>query len=570
MAYYINERCVSCQKCKVECPVGAITLGADRPVIDEERCICCGTCASICNLGAAVDLAAPAVEVRLHPLIEKSCDLVVLGGGGTGLVAAARAAWLGVKKIIVLEKNVKTGGGAWFAADFKVFQSRWQRERGIPDVLEKSLNEAMDQTYWKLDPHLAERCYRATGAFFDWLCESGTQVADQFQTGFYIFDGPSGPSIPVFQKMRHGKQGGTGKFVMDQMLELCRKHGVEVRTETAADELIVEQGRIRGVMASDAGGRLKINCKACILATGSWINNQSVLTRVAPQFASFYTCRSAHRSPMYTGDGIRLAEQAGAFIDYDNFCLRLMGPLTMAADGTPYRTFASMSADPSVIYVNQEGKRWINEEAPGRVGFFHTAETMLRQPGGISYTIFDTNCIKRAVQASVNGEHPSFGAFPLPGFPEDWETDLDKAVREYAPWVKKADTLEELAQELGLSERNLKETVERYNRLCEQRKDEDFFKNQKYLVPLIEGPYYGAICNMATDGAFGGVKVNARMEVLDLEGKPIHNFYAGGDFTSSRYINQGGVKIQIINDLAWAFASGYLAAESAAEDLKLE
>ena len=51
MAYYIQENCVACQKCKVECPVGAIRLTEDRPVIDEAQCVSCGTCAVICNVG---------------------------------------------------------------------------------------------------------------------------------------------------------------------------------------------------------------------------------------------------------------------------------------------------------------------------------------------------------------------------------------------------------------------------------------------------------------------------------------------------------------------------------------
>ena len=195
MAYYIQENCVACQKCKVECPVGAIRLTEDRPVIDEAQCVSCGTCAVICNEGAPIDLNAPPALPALHPLLEKDCDLLVLGGGGSGLVAAARAAWLSGKRVIVVEKGPKPGGGAWYAADFKIYNSRWQQQRGIPDILEDSVRRAMDDTYWKLDPQLARNCFQATGAFFDWLCDTGERVEDQFREGTYIFDGPNGSGV---------------------------------------------------------------------------------------------------------------------------------------------------------------------------------------------------------------------------------------------------------------------------------------------------------------------------------------------------------------------------------------
>ena len=71
MAYNIQENCVACQKCKVECPGGAIRLTEDRPVSEEPQCVSCGTCAVICNEGAPIDLNAPPALPALHPLLEK-------------------------------------------------------------------------------------------------------------------------------------------------------------------------------------------------------------------------------------------------------------------------------------------------------------------------------------------------------------------------------------------------------------------------------------------------------------------------------------------------------------------
>lgn len=566
MSYYIQDNCVACLKCKVECPVQAIRCTEDRPIIDESRCISCGTCARVCKECAPIDLNRPPEPVQPHPLVEKDCDLVVLGGGGSGLVAAARAAWLSGKKVIVLEKEAKTGGGAWYAADFKVFGSRWQKERNIPDTMEENLRKALDETHWLLSPELARNCFQATGEFFDWLCDTGENVEDQFRPGFYIFDGPSGPVIPAFKKMRYGKQGGTGKFVMDQMLELCHKLGVEVLTGHEVVELSAQNNRVTGVLAKDAGGWTRITCRACILATGSWINDQKLLEQVDPKFAAMKPVRSAHRSSAYTGDGIRLAKQAGVRLDYDSFCLRLMGPLLMATDNTPYQTLAAMNFDPSVLFVNLRGQRWINEQTGARAGFFDTAIPLREQPEGVSFTLFDANCIEHAIQRARAGEGPQ-GPFGPTEIPEDWQADMDGAVAEYGFALKKADSLEDLARQMGISAQALRQTVERYNAMCEAGRDTDFCKTTEGLVPLCKAPYYALRCSMATDGAFGGVPVDPHTRAIARDGSVMENLYVTGDFASGRFINEGGIKKQIINDLSWAFASGFLAGSHAAEQL---
>lgn len=117
MAYYIQDNCVACLKCKVECPVNAIHITKDCPVIDERVCISCGRCAQVCKECAPMDLNAPAKKIVFHDLVELDCDVLVLGGGGAGMVAAARAAERPGTKVIVVEKQHRTGGGAWYAAD---------------------------------------------------------------------------------------------------------------------------------------------------------------------------------------------------------------------------------------------------------------------------------------------------------------------------------------------------------------------------------------------------------------------------------------------------------------------
>ena len=153
----------------------------------------------------------------------------------------------------------------------------------------------------------------------------------------------------------------------------------------------------------------------------------------------------------------------------------------------------------------------------------------------------------------------------MPPLPENWRADLDGALKEYGFAFKCADTIEELAEQCDMDPAALSATVERYNAMCDAGADTDFCKTPDGLKPLRNGPFYALRCTMATDGAFGGVSVNARLQAMAEDGGVIENLYVAGDFASGRFINQGGVKVQIINDLAWAFASGFLAGEYAAE-----
>ena len=95
-----------------------------------------------------------------------TCDIAVIGGGGSGLVAACRAAALG-KRVIVLEKDKRLGGGMNMASTMRTFGSKWQKERNLPDTTALFLRNRMDETYWRLDRKLAGSMIRGTGEFFD-------------------------------------------------------------------------------------------------------------------------------------------------------------------------------------------------------------------------------------------------------------------------------------------------------------------------------------------------------------------------------------------------------------------
>ena len=87
------------------------------------------------------------------------------------------------------------------------------------------------------------------------------------------------------------------------------------------------------------------------------------------------------------------------------------------------------------------------------------------------------------------------------------------------------------------------------------------------MIPFDRAPYYAVRAKLGTDGAFGGVLVNGDMQAYREDGSLIDGLYVTGDFASGRFINMAGVKVQLLNDMSWALASGFLAGTNVCRDL---
>lgn len=512
-----------------------------------------------------------------------STDILVIGGGGSGLVAGCRAADLG-KRVIVLEKDKRTlGGGMNMASTMRTFGSKWQKERNLPDTSMLYLRNRMDETFWRIDRKLAANIIRGTGQFFDWFCDIAPQeVIDQFTVGRYVFDevedGPLGPQCsshgaPGGEDERakanggpsHGK--GSGRLFVEVTSQVLQEKGGQILMDAVTERLLTQDGKITGAVVHQGGETIEITCKAVILACGSWIRNPEFVAKHYPDLAAAqpYMGESPHMNRNYTGDGLALAREAGAKMDEKNLTIRMMGPMTMCRS----RVLSDMSNSAYCIYVNKNAQRYISEVSQLRMGVFDSGSVQVEQPEGKVWVIFDESGLRRTVEDGERQPQPQlampFGASRFPATMEEVHADVDPALEKQDGVIFRADTIEDLAVQMGLDPEALRQTVDTYNAGCAEGMDWDCFKPSEWLNPIAEAPFYGVKASMGTDGAFGGVEIDGQMRAKAARGGVVQGLYVTGDLASGRFINMAGIKKQIINDMSFALSSGFLAGSDAAK-----
>jgi fumarate reductase flavoprotein subunit len=575
MAYQIKSFCLGCHYCALECPTHAIDYKGTQYQIDPEKCIQCGKCVEVCNVSAIDTGEEPAVQA--HDPIERTADVVIIGAGAGGSVAAVKLAELTGKKIIVLEKAKRYGGSGWFAS-FNI--STPGAGPGGPGPGPGGPDGGPDggpggppmknQDFLKdLDQDLIANARAAGERLNDWLLQMPEVQPYLVESEVRGKTVKSLTEERIFfnQKCTDGSigPGKGGSFVIETMVRQFPKYGIELLTQHAAKKILVdEQGAVSGVVAQDPGGETTIHCKAVIVASGSYTHNDDLLRRFIPWFfpgEDNPDCERVHRfaAPTDTGDVVELGESCGAYVDYDAFCINLFGPVHH-----PF-TFSLFCAQLSggQMTVNLKGKRFFNEGAMGA-----GAAPICFQPRRVAYTIYDTPGLEQAMEDGIRTRRGIEGQF-LKRWRQDIQEELDS---HNGVSLFVADTIEELAEKTGIDKAGLTQEVARYNHFCETGVDEDFGKGARDLRPITQGPFYAIFGKMATDGAFGGVLVNPKCEVYKADkSAAIPGLYAVGDNASGVQANAGipgDHRLKAFTDYQWAVDGAYLAAENCADFLK--
>ena len=147
--------------------------------------------------------------------------------------------------------------------------------------------------------------------------------------------------------------------------------------------------------------------------------------------------------------------------------------------------------------------------------------------------------------------------------PADWRVAVKRALD--LGMIKKADTIEELADQLEIDPKRLKKTVIKYNEYCAKGRDRQFRKAKQYLVPVKKAPFYGIKVGAQIVDTECGLKVNYDYQVIDKDRKPIPGLYAASH-TAGGVVGENNVSSSMnVGDCCQAYATGYIAGESVAK-----
>ena len=474
-------------------------------------------------------------------------DLVVVGGGASGKSAALIAARAG-KNVVVIEKMPETGGLSVFAEGTAAFESSVQKELGTPRLSkyhfptkQEGLDKIMGYSHQRANYEVARAFVENSAETIDIYRDLGVVyktcdiAAEDDPNELWTFHLPE----------------GLGAHCQEVLLDAIQKLEVDIFTETPAKELIIEDGRVVGVVAESDGEPLRIGGKAVILATGGMGSSPDRIFKYSWFAPAAYNMNVL--TPLQNvGDGLDLAPSAGADPNTITTC-----PLLAAGgrDMTMDSQVGGAGANPGV-WINKTGHRFAAESVAENLGDIGTYYG--KQPGGIVWSILSQADVDRLVS---EGSEIAIGEFvvyhkPMTGLLPELEAHLESGL------VKKADTFEELAEQMGVPTDAFVETMAAYNEACERGVDEAYFKKPQYLRALVEPPFYGIPLATGTMGSAGGIKVNGDMQVITSDGDAIPGLYAVGLDATGLYGESYNMEIPGCAN-GFAHTSGRIAARHA-------
>ena len=506
------------------------------------------------GVATAVELAGADAEVmrkrrrvmqqpKEEPL-EITTDVVVIGGGGAGLSAAASTLQEG-KKVTLLEKfpsiggnTVRTGGPmnaanpiwqngmaalagedttlkgilemdeaeihAEYREDFNMLKEQIQDYFNQVEGKEEFL---FDSTLWhRIQTYLGGKRRDLEGnevyGNYDLVKTLTDNVLDSVHWLEDIgveFD-KENVQMPVGANWRRGHKPkeNEGFAYVDALQKYVRAHGGEIITDTAVEELIVEDGKVVGVIAYGPNKRkVIVHADSVVLASGGFGSNTKMLQKYNTYWAEIADDIKTSNSPAITGDGIRLGESVGA--DLVDMGYIQMLPTTDPNTGA---LFSGLQVPPAnFIMVNQEGKRFVNE-----YGSRDELSKAAIDNGGLFYLIADENIKGTAMNTND----------------EKIEKEVEQGV------LFRADTLEELAEMIGMEPSVLVDTINKYNSYVDAGEDPEFQKGA-FEYKVEKAPFYATPRKPAVHHTMGGLKIDSDTHVLTKDGDIIPGLYAAGE-----------------------------------------
>jgi fumarate reductase flavoprotein subunit len=419
-------------------------------------------------------------------------DIVVVGGGMSGLSATVSAASEG-KSVVLIEANTALGGNGTGTEGVFACGSSLQKAAGIEFSFEDIISEELSFFNYRIDALSWKDLVNASADNITWLMNQGVtfSAVDNYHgqgkfAGFHWFAGSS-------------KDG-----YIDPMSTKVNELGVNVLLGSRARELLMADGRISGIIAETSNGSYtQINCSAVILASGGYCDNDEKMVEVGVDLSTL----TRKGFPHHQGDGLDMALSVGGVDSRMKHCVMREPGCQGYAFESALGAMGLHNGGP-FVFVNGNGERYTNENCIAQ-NQANAANCILSQRK--SYAVVNDAVLQWLDQNTA------------PGIAAAAADAIDKGAEVY-----KADTLEALAKNIGVDPNTLVETFARYNSQCTTAHDEDFGKDASMMKSMSTGPFWAFRHGFFYFSTVGGIRTSRRFEVLGTDYEPIPGLWAVG------------------------------------------
>ncbi len=436
------------------------------------------------------------------------------------------------------EQNEPAGDTRYWSG---AVDTKEQEEAGVTIQKDRLLNEIARYASYKCDMEVIKLWIEYSHEMLSYLeslgLEGSVHIAPDSHVGgnnmeYYVPSTWHTLSVPEDSDY-YGGNGAVRNLFLENYIN---EKGYEVTYSMTLVKLTQnESGKVTGAIFNNADGAyVKVNADNVILATGGYPGNPIMVKALAPIITESVVANSYYGPD--TGMGIRAGLWAGAKMDSTCapmiFDRGLIAPGVKAGyvdDGNGNLSFPGTVSQFNAgtqphLKVNKEGHRFANESCP--YDFFNHAASL--QTDGIYAAILDADVEDDVIaydqygcaQMSVNMAKAGTLLPSIEGY-------VDQGL------IFKADTIEELAQQMGLPADALTETVERYNELCAKGVDEDFGKEAYRMRAVENAPYYGYYMGGSLLTTCDGLRINRKCQVYDTDHQVIEGLYCVGDCSGS-------------------------------------
>lgn len=497
-------------------------------------------------------------------------DVVVVGGGGSGLAAAIEARSLG-RRVVLLERNAKLGGStAKSIGSITATNTPHQLRKGIRDCPDdhfedmarfSAASKRVRESRYPISDNTALRRIFVDNVpdTFRWLMAMGVE-----------FYGPL-PEPPHRKPRMHNVLPNSGAYAY-HLEKAARRAGVDIVTSARVKRLLVEQGGVVGALCDTADGAVEYRARGgVVLTTGDFSGDPEMRT----QYLSEGFTDIQPVNPANAGDGHKMVLELGGRIVHTGLHsagIRFQPPpsswitalppqrafmrlVNWAMETLPHwllrpvvMSFLTTILVPSpklfkagAVLINARGERFLDElDSPSDT----STPVLAQQPGKLAYVLLDGKLAEK------------FSRWPhyvstAPGFAYAFVPDYRRTRKDV---FHEASTLEALAARIGASPETLRKTVDDYNASLASP------ATAAGRLQLDRGPFIamGPVRHYL-NFSDSGVAVDTRLQVLGPHDKPIPGLFAAGS------VGMGGMLLEGHgHHIGWAFTSGRLAGRHAA------